>query len=186
MLLEHNFIETPCSALHRRSGLESTGGFDENLKGAEDHEFYLRTARQSTWVAHEAPVAEYRLHDSNASRDTERVLRTSYQVLEMELPYLKGDPDKLRSYRRGVKFVERHYGRRLTRELMNNGSLVTPENRRKLKLLGRHYPLGFAAVVVSQFLHPKLLKLLLASQARYAQRIEHARQAQRRQSLSPG
>jgi glycosyltransferase involved in cell wall biosynthesis len=185
MLLEHNFIETPCSALHRRSGLESTGGFDENLKGAEDHEFYLRTARQSTWVAHEAPVAEYRLHDSNASRDTERVLRTSYQVLEMELPYLKGDPDKLRSYRRGVKFVERHYGRRLTRELMNNGSLVTPENRRKLKLLRRHYPLGFAVVVVSQILHRKLLNILLASQTHRAKRLEHARQAQRRESLSP-
>src|SRR6202453_460289 len=78
MLLEHNFIETPCSALHRRSGIALTGGFDESLKGAEDLEFYLRTARQSTWVAHEAPVSEYRLHDSNASRNTERVLRTSY------------------------------------------------------------------------------------------------------------
>ena len=185
MLLEHNFIETPCSALHRRSGLLLTGGFDESLKGAEDHEFYLRTARQSTWVAHEAPVAEYRLHDSNASRNTERVLRTSYQVLAMELPYLQGDPDKLRSHRRGIKFVERHYGRRLTRELINNGSLVTPENRRKLKLLGRHYPLGFAAVVVSQILHRKLLNLLLASQTHRARWFEHARQTQRQESLSP-
>jgi glycosyltransferase involved in cell wall biosynthesis len=184
MLLEHNFIETPCSALHRRSGLALTGGFDESLKGAEDHEFYLRTARQSTSVAHEAPVAEYRLHDSNASRDTERVLRTSYQVLEMELPYLQGDPDKLRSHRRGVKFVERRYGRRLTRELMGNGSLVTPENRRKLKLLGRHYPLGLAAVVVSRILHRKLLNLLIASQAQRANWFEQVRQAQRRESLS--
>jgi len=186
MLLEHNFIETPCSALHRRSGIALTGGFDESLNGAEDLEFYLRTARQSTWVAHEAAVAEYRLHDSSVSRDAERMLVVSYRVLEMELPYLQGDPKKLRAHRRGIKFVERQYGRRLTRELLGSASLVTRENRRKLKLLGRHYPLGFAAVVVSQFLHPKLLKLLLASQAHYAQRIEHARQAQRRQSLSPG
>ena len=186
MLLEHNFIETPCSALHRRSGIALTGGFDESLNGAEDLEFYLRTARQSTWVAHEAAVAEYRLHDSSVSRDAERMLVVSNRVLEMELPYLQGDPKKLRAHRRGIKFVERQYGRRLTRELLGSASLVTRENRRKLKLLGRHYPLGFAAVVVSQFLHPKLLKLLLASQARYAQRIEHARQAQRRQSLSPG
>jgi glycosyltransferase involved in cell wall biosynthesis len=184
MLLEHNFIETPCSALHRRSGLVSSGGFDETLKGAEDHEFYLRTARQSSWIAHEAPVAEYRLHDSNASRNTERVLRTSYHVLEMELPYLQGDPDKLRSYRRGVKFVERHYGRRLTRELLGGASLVTPDNRRKLKLLRRHYPLGFAAVVVSQFLHRKLLNVLVASQTHRARRLEHARRAPRRESLS--
>jgi glycosyltransferase involved in cell wall biosynthesis len=184
MLLEHNFIETPCSALHRRSGIALTGGFDESLRGAEDLEFYLRTARQSTWVAHEAPVSEYRLHGASLSRDAERMLEASYRVLEMELPYLQGDAKKLRARRRGVKFVERQYGRRLTRELLGSGSLTTPENRRKLKLLRRHYPLGFAAVVVCQFLHPKLLNLLLASQAHYAQRVVHARQA--RESLSPG
>jgi glycosyltransferase involved in cell wall biosynthesis len=186
MLLKHNFIETPCAALHRRSGLALTGGFDESLQGAEDLEFYLRTARQSTWVAHEAPVAEYRLHDSSISRDAERMLEVSYRVLEMELPYLQGDPKKLRAHRRGVKFVERQYGRRLTRELLGSANLTTAENRRKLKLLRRHYPVGFAAVLVSQFLHPKLLNLLLASQAHYSQRAEHARQAQRRESLSPG
>jgi glycosyltransferase involved in cell wall biosynthesis len=186
MLLEHNFVETPCSALHRRSGIALTGGFDESLKGAEDLEFYLRSARQSTWVAHDLPVSEYRLHDSSMSRDAERMLEVSYRVLEMELPYLQGDAKKLRSHRRGVKFVQRQYGRRLTRELLGCASLVSPENRRKLKLLGRHYRLGFAAVVVSQILHPKLLNLLLASQAHYSQRVEHARQAQRRESLSPG
>jgi glycosyltransferase involved in cell wall biosynthesis len=186
MLLEHNFIETPCSALHRRSGIALTGGFDESLKAAEDLEFYLRTARQSAWVAHEAPVAEYRLHDSSMSRDAERMLEVSYRVLEMELPYLQGDPKKLRAHRRGVKFVERQYGRRLTRELLGSGSLTTAGNQRKLKLLRRHYPLGFAVVVVSQFLHPKLLNLLLASQAHYSQRVVQARQAQHRESLSPG
>jgi glycosyltransferase involved in cell wall biosynthesis len=186
MLLEHNFIETPCSALHRRSGIALTGGFDESLKAAEDLEFYLRSARQSTWVAHEAPVAEYRLHDSSMSRDAERMLEGTYLVTEMELPYLQGDAKKLRSHRRGVKFVNRQYGRRLMRELLGSASLVTPENRRKLKLLGRHYRLGFVAVLVSQILHPKLLNLLLASRAHYSQRVEHARQAQRRESLSPG
>ena len=186
MLLEHNFIETPCSALHRRSGIALTGGFDESLKGAEDLEFYLRTARQSTWVAHEALVSEYRLHDSSMSRDAERMLEVSYRVLEMELPYLQGAPKKLRAHRRGVKFVERQYGRRLTRELLGSGSLTTAGNQRKLKLLRRHYPVGFAAVLVSQFLPPKLLSLLLASRARYDQRGEYARRAQRRESLSLG
>ena len=186
MLLEHNFIETPCSALHRRSGIALTGGFDESLEGAEDLEFYLRTARQSPWVAHEAPVAEYRLHESSMSRDAERMLEVSYRVLEMELPYLQGNPKKLRARRRGVKFVERQYGRRLTRELLGSGSLTTAGNQRKLKLLRRHYPLGFAVVLVCQFLHPKLLNLLLASQAHYSQRVVQAREAQHRESLSRG
>jgi hypothetical protein len=107
-------------------------------------------------------------------------------VLEMELPYVQGDRKKLRFHRRGVKFVERQYGRRLTRELLGSAGLTTPENRRKLKLLRRHYPVGFAAVLVSQILPPKLLNLLLASRAHYAQRAEDARAEQRRESLSLG
>jgi hypothetical protein len=134
------------------------------VQGAEDHELYLRTARQSTWIAHEAPVAEYRLHESNTSRDAEQMLLVSYRVLEMELPYLQGDPEKLRLHRRGIKFLQRHYGRRLTRELISNGSPGTPGYRRKLERLRRHYFLGFAAVVVSQFLPSKLLHLLVHSQ----------------------
>ena len=163
MLLEHNFIETPCSALHRRAGLALAGVFDESVQGAEDHELYLRTARQSTWIAHEAPVAEYRLHESNTSRDAEQMLLVSYRVLEMELPYLQGDPEKLRLHRRGVKFLQRQYGRRLTRELIRNGSPGSPEYRRKLERLRRHYIPGFAAVVASQFLPSKVLNILLPS-----------------------
>jgi hypothetical protein len=103
------------------------------------------------------------------------MLVTSYRVLQMELPHLQADRERLRCYRRGVKFVERMYGRRLTRELMGKGSLGSPENRRKLKLLGRHYRLGFAAVVASQILHPKLLNLLLPSPADRPGQIAHAR-----------
>jgi hypothetical protein len=98
---------------------------------------------------------------------------------------VEGDREKLRAHRRGVKFVERHYGRRLTRELLGK-DLTTPENGRKLTLLRRHYPLGFAAVLVSRFVPPKLLNLLLASRALYAQWGEQARRAQRRESLSLG
>jgi glycosyltransferase involved in cell wall biosynthesis len=163
MLLEHNFIETPCSALHRRSGLALTGVFDESVQGAEDHELYLRTARQSACIAHEVPVAEYRLHETNTSRDAEKMLLVSYRVMEMELPYLKGDPEKLRLHRRGVKFLERQYGRRLTRELINKGRPITQEYQRKLERLRQHYVLGFAVVLVSLFLPSKLLNLLLPS-----------------------
>jgi hypothetical protein len=55
--------------------------------------------------------------------------------------------------------VERHYGRRLTRELVAKGNLTSAENQRKLQLLRQHYPLGFAAVWVSQLVPPKLLNL---------------------------
>lgn len=161
MLLEHNFIETPCSALHRRSCFALVGAFRENLQGAEDYELYLRTARQSALITHEEPVAEYRLHQSSISRNAERMLTVSHRVLQMELPHLQGDPSRLRLQRRGVRFIERHFGRRLTRELIAGGWPMGEESRRKLALLRRHYKVGYAAVIASRFLPAQLLKILV-------------------------
>ena len=117
-LLEHNFIETPCSALHRRSNLEVAGVFDERVQGAEDYELYLRIARQSPLITHDAAVAEYRLHDANTSGNAEQMFLVSLQVLQMELPHLQGDKEKLSMHREGVRFAQREFGRRLTRELI--------------------------------------------------------------------
>jgi hypothetical protein len=145
-----------------------TGFFDESVQGAEDYELYLRTARQSAFVAHSAAVAEYRLHDSNTSRDAEQMLRVSHRVLEMELPHLAGDPAKLRAYRRGVKFMQRHFGRQLTRELIRRGRLTSGESRRKLALLRHHYKTGFAAVLVSRLVPANLFEKLLHQRANRA------------------
>jgi glycosyltransferase involved in cell wall biosynthesis len=173
-LLEHNFIETPCSALHRRSGLELAGGFDESVQGAEDYELYLRTARRSPLITHGAPVAEYRLHEANASGNAERMFVVSLEVLRKELPYLQGDPEKLRMYRRGIKFIQRQFGRRLTRELIGNRKPMNPESRRKLDVLRRHYLTGFRAVVVSRALPASLIHKLIAVRVHPN---EHARSA---------
>jgi hypothetical protein len=180
-LLENNFVETPCSALHRRSALELTGGFDENVQGAEDYELYLRTARQSGLITHETPVAEYRLHDANTSGNAERMLLVSLQVLGMESPYVQGDPAKLRMHRRGVKFAAREFGRRLARELIGNRQPMNPERHRKLEHLRRHYPAGFAAVLISRLLPASLLHKLIAARVHPH---EHARSAQPGESLS--
>jgi glycosyltransferase involved in cell wall biosynthesis len=182
-LLECNFIETPCSALLRRSSLESTGGFDENLQGAEDYELYLRTARQSPLITHATPVAEYRLHDANTSGNAERMLLVSLRVLEMESPYVQGDREKLRMHRRGVKFAARQFGRRLARELIGNRQPMNQESQRKLEHLRRHYRLGFAAVLVSRLLPARLLRKL--STARVHPN-EQARSTHPRESLSLG
>jgi glycosyltransferase involved in cell wall biosynthesis len=156
-LLQHNFIESPCSVLHRRSALPATGLFNETVQGAEDYELYLRIARHSELILHESVVAEYRLHNDSLSRDGERMILVTARVLEMELPYLRGDRKKLRHHDRGRVFARRHFGRRLTRELMRSGWLTIPEAQRKRKLLRRYYPLGFVALALSRLLPARLL-----------------------------
>jgi hypothetical protein len=181
-LLEHNFIETPCSVLHRRSALELTGLFDERVQGAEDYELYLRTARQSPVITHDVPVAEYRLHEANTSGNAERMFMVSLEVLKMELPYVQGDREKLRMHRRGIRFVQREFGRRLTRELIANRQ-PSEDNRRKLGVLWRNYRAGWMAVIVSRVLPARLVNWLVAARVHPN---EYARSAQQRESLSLG
>jgi hypothetical protein len=181
-LLEHNFIETPCSVLHRRSALDLTGLFVERVQGAEDYELYLRTARQSPVITHDAPVAEYRLHDANISGDAERMFMVSLEVLEMELPFVQGDREKVRMHRRGVRFVQRQFGRRLTRELVGNRQ-PGEENRRKLGLLWRNYRVGWFAVMVSRLLPARLVNRLIVARVHPN---ENARSARPIESLSAG
>jgi glycosyltransferase involved in cell wall biosynthesis len=181
-LLEHNFIETPCSVLHRRSALELTGLFDERVQGAEDYELYLRTARQSPVITHDAPVAEYRLHEANISGNAERMFMVSLEVLKMELPYLEGDGEKLRMHRRGVRFVQRQFGRRLTRELIGNRQ-PSEDNRRKTGVLWRNYRAGWGAVMVSRVLPARLVNRLIVARVHPN---EYARSAQHCESLSLG
>ncbi len=182
-LLEHNFIETPCSALHRRSNLEVAGVFDERVQGAEDYELYLRIARQSPLITHDAAVAEYRLHDANTSGNAEQMFLVSLQVLQMELPHLQGDKEKLSMHREGVRFAQREFGRRLTRELIGYRQAASPESRRKLEVLRRHYRAGFAAVVVSRVLPARVTQKLIVARVHPN---EHARSTQPYESLSLG
>jgi glycosyltransferase involved in cell wall biosynthesis len=156
-LLAHNFIEAPCSVLHRRSKLPETNVFDITVQGAEDYEFYLRIARQHPLMLHEAVIAEYRVHEDSLSHNAEKMMLVTNRVLQMELPHLGGNRTKVRQLDRGCLFARRLFGRRLTRELIRSGWAKLPEARRKREVLRRYYPLGFVAVSISRLLPARLL-----------------------------
>jgi glycosyltransferase involved in cell wall biosynthesis len=181
-LLEHNFVETPCSVLHRRSALDRTGLFVEKVQGAEDYEMYLRTARQYPVATHDTAVAEYRLHDANISGNAERMFMVSLEVLEMELPYVQSDQKRLSQHRRGVQFVQRQFGRRLTRELIGNRQ-SSAHNRRKMRFLWSNYRAGWVSVKVSRLLPARLVTKLIEARVHPN---ESARSAQSYETLSPG
>ena len=167
-LLEHNFVETPCSALHRRSSFSTAGMFDETLFGAEDHELYLRMARSGLIIAHDEVVSEYRQHDTNSSRDAGMMLSVSHRVMQMQLPFVQDDREKLESHQKGLRFVERRFGRQLTRQLIEEKQPLKAENRERLELLRNHYTPGFAVAVLSRLLPSSVLDLLLGSRSYHA------------------
>ena len=83
---------------------------------AEDYELYLRIARGGL-SAHAVIVAEYRMHGTNTSRDSELMLTTTLQVLKNEAKYLDNDPGRLIAFHQGVRSWRKQYGRQLASEL---------------------------------------------------------------------
>lgn len=65
LLLENGIC--PVTVLIRRSCLEETGPWDENLPGVDDRDMWLRLAKHCNFVFQDEIVAEYRLHATNYS-----------------------------------------------------------------------------------------------------------------------
>jgi hypothetical protein len=81
----------------------------------------------------------------------------------MQLPYVQDDREKLEHHQKGVRFVARHFGRQLTRQLIQEKRLLNPENRERLELLRNHYTPGFAAAVLSRLLPDSVVDRLLGT-----------------------
>jgi glycosyltransferase involved in cell wall biosynthesis len=142
-LLRSNFIEMISSVLFRRVVLEQVGGFDTALNVAEDYELYLRIARNHPICCHPSVVAEYRIHQTNASRNSELMLMMTIHVLKRQAPFARRHTRLLLAFLDGLRIWRRQYGRQLASELANSASPSRPgQLRRKLLLLGNYYPQG--------------------------------------------
>jgi glycosyltransferase involved in cell wall biosynthesis len=157
-LLRSNFIEMISSVLFRRSVLDEVGGFDTGLRVAEDYELYLRIARNHPICCHSRVVAEYRLHQANASHNSELMLTMTLQVLGSQARYIRGDARRLFAFLEGIRNWRRQYGRQLASELAYSlSSRRTHHLRRKLLLLLNHYPQGLMMIMLLRMM-PDLSK----------------------------
>jgi glycosyltransferase involved in cell wall biosynthesis len=148
-LLRSNFIEMVSTVLFRRSVLEEAGGFDTRFRVSEDYELYLRVAKTHAIYCHPAIVAEYRIHESNMSRNAELMLITTLRVLRSQAPYARNDFRRLSAFLEGLRNWRKQYGRRLTSELAHSSSsLPAKQLRRKLWLLADHYPQGLMMLLL--------------------------------------
>jgi glycosyltransferase involved in cell wall biosynthesis len=148
-LLISNFIEMISSVLFRRSVFEEVGGFDPELRVAEDYELYLRIAREFPVCCHSTVVAEYRQHRANASHNSELMLTMTLQVLKRQARYIFNDVRRLSAYLEGLRTWRRQYGRQLTSELARSFSTAQLSHlRRKMLVLADHYPQGLAVLLL--------------------------------------
>ncbi|WP_293104420.1 glycosyltransferase, partial [Moorena sp. SIO3I6] len=94
-LLECNPI-TCSSVMARRCCFETTGGFDPNLRSAEDWDLWIRIAANYPFALIKQPLAYYRQLSSSKSKNCQlveksltRIIEKSFQSVPSELLYLK-------------------------------------------------------------------------------------------------
>lgn len=80
-LLLGNFLDSGSNALIRRSAFETTGGFDESLKAAEDWDMFLRLAKTYEFACVPKVQVLYRLSSQSMSANLERQEQESLKVL---------------------------------------------------------------------------------------------------------
>jgi glycosyltransferase involved in cell wall biosynthesis len=114
-LLEGCFIWSGSSIVHRRSAIESIGGFDEGLAAGEDYDLYLRLARRWPIFCHDAVVTEYRRHARNTTRDPAVVLVSQLEVLRRQRPLLR-DRRERAARSSGIRNTRKRHGRALARQ----------------------------------------------------------------------
>ena len=86
----------------RRSALERVGLFDENLRAAENWDLWIRVCREFEADFVDRPLVEYLKHESNLSRDEQRLKEASISVLRKHFPSPPQVTDPMRQpYDRG-------------------------------------------------------------------------------------
>ena len=144
-LLAGDSLVPPGAAVFRRSAIERVGGFNPALALCEDHEFYLRLAREFPIHCHNQLVVEWRQHDHNASRASPtRTLEAILWTINSQRDWIHGKPELLRAAREGRRRWREVFGPWLAFEMMNN------LKRRRFARAGRafaatvrHYPRSF-------------------------------------------
>jgi glycosyltransferase involved in cell wall biosynthesis len=161
LLLRSNFIECTSAVLFRRSIFSQQEGFRDSLRGAEDYELYLRIARVSPVCCHQNIVAEYRIHSSNSSRNSQIMLAHTLNVVSEQWPFARKSIRYVRAYLYGWLFWRRKYGRQLTREMATAEPFLDSYRRAAWWMLVSSYPQGLVMVLVSRMLPRDLVKAML-------------------------
>ncbi|GJG84961.1 hypothetical protein tb265_01420 [Gemmatimonadetes bacterium T265] len=89
--LQLNPLRSSGQVLMRRSAFEALGGWQNRYPGVQDWDLWLRLLKRGPGRVTHRPAMAYRLHDSNMSRDTARMYRSSLAVARAHLGALPPD-----------------------------------------------------------------------------------------------
>jgi glycosyltransferase involved in cell wall biosynthesis len=107
-----NPFGSPGQTLIRKSALLEIGGFDPTIWGADDHDVWIRLSRIGEIRRYDRISLFYRVHDSNTSRDSERMFENAEKVIRKNLVGVSGR-ERVQFERQGFRFLFRYGGKKL-------------------------------------------------------------------------
>ena len=129
-LLNINIVPHPACALFRRAAFERIGGFDPDLRDAEDYELYLRLAARYPVARHNHVVSQYRKHAMNKSLNAAGLLVGTLTALRYQRGVVFGNPALEGILTRSLRRYGRQHGRQTVEQLKQlmtdraNGAIV--------------------------------------------------------------
>ena len=108
-LLYGNLIGMHATVLYRRELLLAAGGFDEDLRSAEDYDLYLRLARDHRIGTHPVETAWYRWHGANTSADPRAMLRETLKIHRVHRPGKSEEAARRTAWQAGRRAWTAHY-----------------------------------------------------------------------------
>lgn len=100
------WIQSPGQALIRRTALETVGGLDADIWGADDWDLWLRLSHQGEFRYHPRVSLRHRLHEKKASRDFLRMYQNGLRVVYKHLGR-KPRPEDCKRWIAAKRFVRR-------------------------------------------------------------------------------
>lgn len=138
------------SVLVRRECFDRVGLFDEELRGSEDWDMWLRVSREFRFAGIPKPLLNYRMHGDNMSADPSYMLRYQLRVVEKhfgkpEGPAASWPIDRQRSYATVYRYAALGYYQRGDAQQGNHFlRLALEANPRLAQSLSLFYELGCA------------------------------------------
>jgi glycosyltransferase involved in cell wall biosynthesis len=120
-LVTGNYIGMHAAVIYRRFIFDEML-FDISLRTGEDYDFYLNIASKYEVFNHEKPIAAYRFHGTNTSKDLPAMLEGVLKALEKQKPVLT-TPELKEAYRQGRFNWIYFYGEQMYKHLLTNKSI---------------------------------------------------------------
>lgn len=82
--------------------------FDTSLNSCEDYDLNLKISRHLPALHHEKKIAVYRMHSTNMSKNTKKMLESALLVLKRQERFLKSNEEKI-AFHEGIKNWKNYY-----------------------------------------------------------------------------